>query len=190
MKKATEETCLWFELNESQSNSAVREGLCEENKKWEPPLRDFAKCTIYANWRNAKLHSRSFEITVVMFYTMLGMLSPFPLNRLTAELRCLEWALQSMKDLGYHEVIVGSDLRDLIEAMMKPLNWPRYRIILHRINALCSSFASVAFETESMQSNRIAREIGKSVLRDGRFHSYLALGGPAWLHHQILREVT
>ncbi|KAF3607432.1 hypothetical protein DY000_02044711 [Brassica cretica] len=87
-----------------------------------------------------------------------------------------------MKDLGYQEVVLGSDLHELIEAMMKPLNRPRYRIILHRINVLCSSFVLVAFETESTKSNKIAREIEKSVLRGGWFHSYLALRGPAWLH--------
>ena len=80
--------------------------------------------------------------------------------------------------------LLGSDLHELIEAMMKPLNWPRYRIILHRINVLCSSFVSVAFE-ESTKSNRIAREIGKSVLQGGWFHSYLALRGPAWLHVKV-----
>ncbi|CAG7862478.1 unnamed protein product, partial [Brassica rapa] len=46
----------------------------------------------------------------------------------------------------------------------------------------------VAFETEFFDSNQIAREIARSVLRDGRFNSYLALGGPAWLHQRILRK--
>lgn len=43
----------------------------------------------------------------------------FSPNRLTAELRCLEWALQSLKDLGYQEVVIGSDLHDLIEAVIR-----------------------------------------------------------------------
>ncbi|WZZ52414.1 hypothetical protein YC2023_052521 [Brassica napus] len=30
----------------------------------------------------------------------------------------------------------------------------------------------------------------KSVLRDGRFQSYLAMGGPSWLHDLIQTEVT
>ncbi|KAL0668864.1 hypothetical protein Bca4012_031568 [Brassica carinata] len=37
---------------------------------------------------------------------------------------------------------------------------------------------------------RMTRTIAKSVLRDGRFQSYLAMGGPSWLHDLIQTEVT
>ncbi|KAL0752120.1 hypothetical protein Bca101_034123 [Brassica carinata] len=39
-------------------------------------------------------------------------------------------------------------------------------------------------------ANMIAREIAESILRNGHFQSYLALGGPAWLHQRILTEVA
>lgn len=39
-----------------------------------------------------------------------------------------------------------------------------------------------------MGNTSIARDIAKSVLRDGRYQSYLALGGPVWLHDRLLRE--
>nr|VDD44581.1 unnamed protein product [Brassica oleracea] len=48
----------------------------------------------------------------------------------------------------------------------------------------------IAFEVESRGSNKVAIEIAKSVLRDGRLQSYLALGGPSWLHDLIQTEVT
>lgn len=54
----------------------------------------------------------------------------FSPNRLTAELRCLEWELESMKDLGYQEVVMVSDLHELTESVMKPSNWPSFRILL------------------------------------------------------------
>ncbi|KAF3532082.1 hypothetical protein DY000_02036862 [Brassica cretica] len=95
-----------------------------------------------------------------------------------------------MKDLAYQDIVIGSDSHDLIDAVMQPLKWPRFRILLQKIKSLCATFSSVAFETESIGSNKIVREIAKSVLRDGRFQSYLALGGPAWLHHLINREAT
>lgn len=50
----------------------------------------------------------------------------FSPNRLKLELRCLEWTLYSMKDLGYREVVIGSDLHDLSEAVMKQSDWPRF----------------------------------------------------------------
>lgn len=111
-------------------------------------------------------------------------------NRFTAELRCLVWALQSMKGLRYQDVIIASNYRDVISAVKKPKDWPLFRAHLQKISNLHSSFRSVAFETESISSKQIAREIAKSVLRDGRLQSYLALGGPAWLHNRILREAA
>ncbi|KAF3606004.1 hypothetical protein DY000_02048424 [Brassica cretica] len=48
----------------------------------------------------------------------------------------------------------------------------------------------IAFEVESRGSNKVAIEIANSVLRDGRLQSYLALGGPSWLHDLIQTEVT
>ncbi|KAF3514533.1 hypothetical protein F2Q69_00006223 [Brassica cretica] len=39
-------------------------------------------------------------------------------------------------------------------------------------------------------ANTIARDITKNVLKDGRFQSYLALGGPAWLHQRIAAEAS
>ncbi|CAN7139353.1 unnamed protein product, partial [Brassica rapa subsp. narinosa] len=39
-------------------------------------------------------------------------------------------------------------------------------------------------------ANTIARDIAKSVMKDKRFQSYLALGGPAWLHQRITAEVS
>lgn len=63
-----------------------------------------------------------------------------------------------------------------------------YRALLAQINNLKSSFVSVSFEEEKVTANGIARDIAKSVLRNGRLQSYLALGGPAWLHDRIDRE--
>lgn len=86
--------------------------------------------------------------------------------------------------------MIGSDLHDLTEVIMRQLNWPKFRAILSKLNTLCLAFASVAFETESSSSNCIARKIAKSVLRDGHFRFYWALGGRALLHQQIFREAT
>lgn len=103
VQRTCEEARLWFKLNVSQQLSEPRTGLCEENKKWEPPLIGFAKCNIHANWRNAKLHSGVAMIIQdnsgnVLHHARDAL--TFSPNRLTAELRCLEWALRSMRDLG------------------------------------------------------------------------------------------
>ncbi|CAA0358008.1 unnamed protein product [Arabidopsis thaliana] len=46
-------------------------------------------------------------------------------------------------------------------------------------------FFRVIFKVSSSKANSIARDIAKSVTRDGRFRSYLARGGPGWLLSRI-----
>lgn len=61
--------------------------------------------------------------------------------------------------------------------------------MLEEINQLDQSFSIISFEEERVSENLIARDIyiAKSVLRDGRFQSYLAMAGPAWLHERPQR---
>ncbi|KAL0658434.1 hypothetical protein Bca4012_079019 [Brassica carinata] len=146
LQQAGEEARVWHELNVVQQNMEVRNGLCDENKRWEPALAGYAKCNIHANRRNAKLHSgtalfiRDYNGNVLHHARVALTFSP---NRLTAELRCLEWALRSMKDLAYQEIVVEPDFHEPIEAVMQSSEWPRFRVLLQRINALCASFASI-----------------------------------------------
>ena len=70
-----------------------------------------------------------------------------------------------MKDLAYQEIVVEPDFHEPIEAVMQSLEWPGFRVLLQRINALCAFFASILFATKYVTSNKIARKIAKSVFR-------------------------
>ncbi|KAF3541549.1 hypothetical protein F2Q69_00020806 [Brassica cretica] len=108
--QASEEARTWNELNMEQTCTEPMSGLMGENRRWDPPLTGTVKCNIHSNWRNAKLHSggayviRDHRGDVLHHAREAFTFSP---NRLTSELRCLEWALQSMKDLGYQDVVLG-----------------------------------------------------------------------------------
>ena len=108
--------------------------------------------------------------------------------RLFAELICICWALQSIHDMGFRDVVLGIDSHDAFQAISNAIAWPRYRHLLDKIKEVRSGFDSVTFEQKSTYSNSIARDIARSVTQDGRFHSYLALGGPVWLHNRIQEE--
>ncbi|CAN7127103.1 unnamed protein product [Brassica rapa subsp. narinosa] len=73
-----------------------------------------------------------------------------------------------------------------IEAINGPYHWPQYQTLLKQVFVLKLFFTSIMFEVEIVLNNSIARNIAKSVLRDGRLQSYLALGRPAWLHDRLL----
>lgn len=94
----------------------------------------------------------------------------------------------SLSDIGITKVIIASDYNEVMEAIKSPLQWPRYRDLLHQVMKLKEKFTMVVFEGEKISANGIARDIARSVLRDGKFQSYLALGGPSWLHERLARE--
>lgn len=40
------------------------------------------------------------------------------------ELRCSIWALQSLRDLGHHDIVIGLDNRNLMDAPTNGVAWP------------------------------------------------------------------
>ncbi|KAL1194354.1 putative protein phosphatase 2C-like protein 45 [Cardamine amara subsp. amara] len=69
-----------------------------------------------------------------------------------------------------------------VEALNHPRDWPKYRSLLDRFHRILQRFNSCFIRHSSSKANLAARRIAKSVTRDGRVHSYLAVGGPVWLH--------
>ena len=63
-------------------------------------------------------------------------------------------------------------------AISSPSHWPLYRLLLQQISMLKlkRGFSNITFDVESVRNNSIARDIDKSVLWDGQYQSYLALG--------------
>ncbi|XP_033146231.1 uncharacterized protein LOC103863321 [Brassica rapa] len=111
-------------------------------------------------------------------------------DRMVAEFRCIIWAITDLRDLGVKKVIMASDYYEVVEAIKAPSRWPRYRDLLQRIMGFKGTFDSLEFEGEKAVANSVTRDIAKSVLRNGRFQSYLAMGGPAWLHDRIARDAV
>ena len=84
-------------------------------------------------------------------------------------------------------VIIAIDYHKVLEAINAPRQWPRFGDLLEQVVNFKEVFESLVFEGEKVSANGIPRDIAKIVLRDGRFHSYLAFGGPSWLHDRIAR---
>lgn len=68
---------------------------------WSPPMDGVFKCNIYSNWRNAHLHAGGAWVTrdkagTVKHHFRNAFTSSY--YKFMAELRCLEWVLQSLKD--------------------------------------------------------------------------------------------
>ena len=193
MQTMVDEVDQWFTLNVTQTQANAYRTRGGQEDKWCPPAGGVIKCNVHANWMNAYLHCGAAWISrdqggIVRHHARDAFVN-MP-NRLVAELKCVIWALRSLRDLNITRVIIASDYYDVLDAIKTPLQWPRYRVWLEQIRSLKEDFESLKFECAKATSNGIARDIAKSVLRDGRYQSYLALGGPSWLHDRIWRETV
>lgn len=185
-----EEVDQWFKLNEV-SLTGTMERCLHHHDSWSPPTTGTIKCNIHGNWSNAHLHSglswiaRDCSGNVSHHARYAIVQAP---NRMVSEFRCVIWAMKSLSDLGVTTAIFASDYREVIEAIKYPLRWPQYRDLLRHVIKFKEKFSLVAFEEEKVSANGIACDIAKSVLRDGRFQSYLAMGDPSWLLDRLARE--
>lgn len=94
-----------------------------------------------------------------------------------------------LKDLHHPKIIISSDHQVMIATLFKLSKWPRYCTLIEMIFIVTPYFSSCSFELVSQSSNSITRDIAKSVTHDGRYQSYLAMGGPSWLHDRLMAEV-
>ncbi|CAH2078665.1 unnamed protein product [Thlaspi arvense] len=171
MNRAVEEAEIWAEVNKSEPQQPIvrTAGICLD-KRWHPPNHEMLKCNLHANWRNSELHSVGAWIARdhrgnVRFHAREAFTnSP---NRMIAELRCIMWAMQSLADLRIKEVVIASDHPAVIEAILKPTLWPRLRSFTGYINRLRGTFNICDMELEHPKGNSIARDISKSVTREG-----------------------
>ncbi|XP_018463416.1 uncharacterized protein LOC108834582 [Raphanus sativus] len=186
-----EEIEQWFQLNNISSSEVTANTNLQHCESWSPVENGAIKCNVHANWINAHLHSgvawiaRDHYGNVTHHARDAIVHAP---NHFIAELRCIIYAMTSLSDLGVTSVILSSDYTEVIEAIKSPLQWLRHRGLLQQVIQLKEKFQTITFEDEKVAANGIARDIARSVLRDGRFQSYLAMGGPSWLHDKIARE--
>lgn len=182
IQRAMEEARQWKCVNMGAGNQSVTiRKLYGCKDKWQPPFQGIIKCNINSHWRNANLHCGAAWITrdfsgSVLFHARDALTCS--INRITAELRCVVWALRSLLDLQLSDIIMALDSQAAFDALSKPNEWPTYRDLLHQIEHIRLGFKSCIFEHEGPSSNSVARSIAQSVTKDGRFHSYLALGVP------------
>ncbi|KAL0650114.1 hypothetical protein Bca4012_092805 [Brassica carinata] len=172
---AEEEAHLWFEVNKKPGEHDGHLLMRRQSDTWSPLINGSIKCNAHTIWRNSSLHSGVAWIA----RDSNG-------QNLDVSYGCC----CSVRDLHFENVSIASDHKDTIAAISSPNQWPRYRYLLEEIKELAQSFSMVVFEEEQVSTNSIARDIAKSVLRFGQFQSYLALGGPAWLHERLYREAA
>ncbi|EOA36657.1 hypothetical protein CARUB_v10011946mg, partial [Capsella rubella] len=158
---------------------------------WRKPRLGQLKCNIHSSWCNEQSFCGGAWIVrdhmgEVLYHARDAFLPRS--NRISAELSCVLWCLISLHEMHIDSVEVWLDCHAVIEALDAPILWPKYRSTLNKIFQVIRVIGEVSFHLSSPKANNLAREIACSVTRDGRFTSYLALGGPSWLQDRIDRD--
>ncbi|KAG7536410.1 Reverse transcriptase domain [Arabidopsis suecica] len=159
--------------------------------QWIKPAWGGLKCNVYASWIKDSVHcGGAWLLRNHMGDVVLHARDAFlpMVNRIAAELHCILWCLQSLHSLRFHSCEIWTDCNAAVGALERPKEWPKYRSILNKISQAIQVMRDVKFKISSPKANTLAKAIACSVTRDGRFNSYLASGGPAWLHTRIEEE--
>ncbi|KAL1218054.1 putative protein phosphatase 2C-like protein 45 [Cardamine amara subsp. amara] len=189
---ALEEAELWFKMKEEIGMMETQVRLPKRvQTKWKKPSDGFLKCIINSSWINPKKMCGDAWILRdingdVKYHAREAFLAVS--NRIAVEFRCLLWTFRSLKDIHVEDIEVWSDCGEMLEAIKNPKDWPRYRSYIDRFCKLQRGFRNCKMELSSPQANLVARRIATSVTQEGRFHSYLATGGPSWLSALINSE--
>lgn len=84
-----------------------------------------------------------------------------------------------MKDIRVEVIEIWSDCGSAVAALSQTALWPRYRSILDRIDEFIPEFGSVCFKLSLPKASSVAKDIARSVTKDGCFNSYLAMESPS-----------
>ncbi|KAG7588456.1 hypothetical protein ISN44_As07g007890 [Arabidopsis suecica] len=161
------------------------ETLCLE------PAWGWLKCNVHASWIKDVFHCGGAWLLRIhagdaVLHARDAFLPMF--NRIAAELHCILWCLQSLHHVHVDSCEIWSNCTATIRALAQPGDWAKYCSILDQIDQVIQVMWDVTFQISSPKANSLARNIVSSVTREGRFNSYMAIGGPAWLHNRIEEE--
>lgn len=93
-----------------------------------------------------------------------------------------------LHDLHFDSCEIWLNCTEVFMALEDPLKWQKYRSHLDKIRQSTQVMQKISFNFSSPKANSLARDIVCNITKEGRFTSYLALGGPASLQHHIEKD--
>ncbi|XP_010451797.1 PREDICTED: uncharacterized protein LOC104733977 [Camelina sativa] len=195
VSKAREDCCQWEEAQDRvvRTDSVGRTSSGSLEVKWCKPITGFVKCNLGISWcsKNSLAGGAWIARDVygqVLYHARAAL--PVSASRFVVTLHGILWTLEALAILQIPNLEMALDEASAVEAINNPLTWPRYSLLLSNIHEVLLKFSSWRIYLVASTANKVAMAIAKSVTRDGRFQSYLSLGGPSWLHDQVRDEAS
>ncbi|KAF3565741.1 hypothetical protein DY000_02012295 [Brassica cretica] len=170
LRKAEEESNIWFELNYPDArSSAPSTSLGTITPSWKAPTDDILKCNIAASWSESSRNSGASWIVrncrgKVLMHGRRSFSSVQ--SRELAELLAIYWAIESMNFMRKDKIIFESSCERARSCFLTPSS--------------CSGVVELV--------GNISQRIATSVTVDHRYQYYIASGGPNWLNDLIAYE--
>ncbi|KAG7560018.1 Reverse transcriptase zinc-binding domain [Arabidopsis thaliana x Arabidopsis arenosa] len=186
VEKAREDTHEWF-LAQSQIHSEESEETrCAKafSSKWEPPMTDWVKCNIGTSWScKTKTAGGAWVLRNAAGVVLLHSRRAFSAvqSKNEAQLLCSMWAIEAMHNHHFSSVLFAFEPGDLSSAFIRPKAWPSFSYQISELHHFLEKVGTWNVVEEKSAANKGASLIAKSVVKENRFQSYVAVGHPLWL---------
>lgn len=160
---------------------------------WSPPPDGLMKCNVSGVWTSMEMKSGAAWILRDSLGNvhMHGRRAFAQVSSVTeAELMGVLWAVESLTNICQRRVIFETVSTEATTAVYNPERFHCFGHILDGILRYLAAFDVWSVVSVPHGANKVAFEIANSVIRDGRFQSYIARNGPQWLYPLIEAETV
>ena len=161
------------------------------NVVWIHPPPSWLKCNLASSWlENAVLSGAAWLLRDENGRVVMHSRRAFPCfsSSLEAELNTLLWSVESLASHHLDKIIFESSSLDLRRALLQPHHYPQHQVLILLILQRLNGFQSWSVDFVKTLRNMPVLSIATSVTSDNRHQSYVASGGPLWLHNLLQKE--
>ncbi|KAF3554204.1 hypothetical protein F2Q69_00011822 [Brassica cretica] len=151
---------------------------------WKPSPATWLKCDIGSVWNKSRSEcGASWILRNSNGSVLLHGRRSFNniLSKTDGSFESLSWAIESINSLHFDNIIFSSEDHSLVGAISKPAAWPTLKFYSLKLSSMLNNFLCWRVETQSRQALTAAFRIANSVVKENKFHSYIARGSPLWL---------
>lgn len=191
--KALEETEIWYKVQQPDHNPIMeKKSTTASLGIWEKPPLGMVKCNVGMAWVDTGTMSGASWIARdcqgrPLHHSRQALIGPS--NKRESDLRLLLWAVQAMGDLRHKNILFEASSVEARQALLNPTSFPDLSPLILKKLELLNGFEKWTISHVSRHINRAATTIAESVTFGPYLQSYVASGGPRWLHKMLQEEM-